>query len=102
MACCTKGVCVKHLFIALVKSYRLLISPALGSSCRFEPSCSAFAMDALRLHGSVWGIVLTLQRIARCHPWCAGGLDPVPLSVPTLSLGWLTRLVSSFHSKKTS
>lgn len=68
------------LLIGLVKGYRLLLSPWLGSACRFEPTCSAYSLEALRLHGAVAGSYLTLHRLARCHPWCEGGHDPVPQS----------------------
>ncbi|MEX8494765.1 membrane protein insertion efficiency factor YidD [Sphaerotilus sp.] len=64
--------------IGVVRAYRLLLSPWLGSSCRFEPTCSAYALVALERHGALRGGVLTVGRIARCHPWCAGGHDPVP------------------------
>jgi putative membrane protein insertion efficiency factor len=67
-----------RLMIGLVRGYRLLLSPWLGSSCRFEPTCSAYALVALERHGALNGGVLTVSRIARCHPWCAGGHDPVP------------------------
>lgn len=64
--------------IGLVQAYRLLLSPSLGSACRFEPSCSAYALQALSQHGAAGGSYLTLKRLARCHPWCDGGHDPVP------------------------
>jgi putative membrane protein insertion efficiency factor len=64
--------------ILLVRGYRFFLSPWLGSSCRFEPSCSAYSMQALGRHGAIAGSVLTVSRIARCHPWCVGGHDPVP------------------------
>ncbi len=67
--------------MALVRAYRLLLSPSLGSACRFEPSCSAYALQALEQHGAAGGTYLTLRRLVRCHPWCEGGCDPVP---PTL------------------
>jgi len=69
---------MRRLLIALVKGYRLLLSPWLGSSCRFEPTCSAYALQALEQHGAAKGSYLTLYRLARCHPWCNGGHDPVP------------------------
>ena len=69
---------VQRLLIGLVKVYRLLLSPWLGSSCRFFPTCSAFALQALDSHGPAAGSYLTLRRIVRCHPWCPGGFDPVP------------------------
>jgi putative membrane protein insertion efficiency factor len=62
----------------LIRSYQVLISPYLGSSCRFTPSCSAYAMEAIRKHGSLKGGWLALKRIGRCHPFCDGGYDPVP------------------------
>ncbi len=74
----------KRLLMALVRGYRLLLSPWLGSSCRFEPTCSRYALDALDRHGATAGTCLTLARIGRCHPWCAGGHDPVPQELPRL------------------
>ncbi len=64
--------------IILVKGYRLLLSPWLGSACRFTPTCSAYALDALQSHGAFFGTYLTVARLGRCHPWCNGGPDPVP------------------------
>lgn len=69
---------IKGLLIGLVKGYRLLLSPWLGSACRFEPTCSAYSLQALERHGAAAGSYLTLRRLARCHPWCPGGPDPVP------------------------
>ena len=69
---------------ALVRAYRVLLSPWLGSACRFEPTCSAYALGALERHGAGWGTYLTAGRLLRCHPWCAGGLDPVPAGAPPL------------------
>lgn len=66
--------------LGLIGVYRLLISPWLGNNCRFTPSCSAYAMEALREHGVFRGCSLAAKRIARCHPWGASGYDPVPLS----------------------
>ena len=70
--------------IALVRFYRFALSPWLGSACRFEPTCSRYALDALTEHGAAAGVALTIGRIARCHPWCAGGFDPVPAQPPRL------------------
>ncbi len=64
--------------IGLVKGYRLLLRPWLGTSCRFEPTCSFYSLQALEQHGALAGSYLTLARIGRCHPWCDGGHDPVP------------------------
>jgi uncharacterized protein len=68
----------RFFLIQLVQAYRLLLSPWLGSACRFEPTCSIYALQALETHGAGHGSYLILRRLARCHPWCAGGLDPVP------------------------
>ena len=70
--------------IALVRGYRLILSPWLGSACRFEPSCSAYAMQALDLHGATVGTCMTVCRIVRCNPFCAAGHDPVPAHPPAL------------------
>ncbi|WP_083917570.1 membrane protein insertion efficiency factor YidD [Uliginosibacterium gangwonense] len=64
--------------IGLLTLYRYVISPLLGSNCRFYPSCSVYAMGALRKHGLLTGLRLTIWRVLRCNPWCAGGHDPVP------------------------
>lgn len=61
-----------------VLAYRLLLSPVLGSNCRYAPSCSEYALDALARHGAVRGTWLAVRRIARCHPWGGHGYDPVP------------------------
>lgn len=74
----------RRALILLVRGYRLLLSPWLGSSCRFEPTCSAYALEALQRHGAAAGSYLASARLLRCHPWCAGGLDPVPGQVPSL------------------
>ena len=74
----------QRLLIALVKGYRLLLSPSLGSACRFTPTCSAYALQALHEHGAAAGAYLAAARIARCHPWCEGGHDPVPTDKPRL------------------
>lgn len=64
--------------IALVRGYRYLLSPWWGNQCRFSPTCSEYAIQALRRHGAWKGSLLALRRISRCHPWHAGGFDPVP------------------------
>lgn len=58
--------------------YRLSISPMLPASCRFTPTCSQYALDAIRLHGAAKGSLLALRRLSRCHPWGGSGFDPVP------------------------
>ncbi len=67
---------------ALVWLYRLLVSPWLGNNCRFEPSCSQYALDALRVHGAFRGSWLAVRRISRCHPFGGSGYDPVPGKQP--------------------
>ena len=66
------------LMIGLIKFYRLLISPMFAPTCRFWPSCSLYALDALQSHGAARGGWLAVKRLCRCHPWSIGGLDPVP------------------------
>jgi uncharacterized protein len=62
----------------LIGAYQLLISPILPASCRFEPSCSHYAQEAIATHGVLRGLALALRRILRCHPWGGSGYDPVP------------------------
>jgi len=75
---------LQHILIFAVRGYRWTISPALvflfggGCGCRFTPTCSAYALDAVREHGAVTGTWLTTQRLCRCHPWGGSGHDPVP------------------------
>lgn len=69
---------IKTGLIALIKAYRFAISLLLGHCCRFEPTCSTYAMEAIERHGSLRGCRLALGRLLRCHPWRPGGLDPVP------------------------
>jgi len=69
---------MKRLLILLLRGYRYAISPLYGQVCRYYPTCSAYALEAVTEHGSLRGSWLAVRRIARCHPWAAGGLDPVP------------------------
>jgi hypothetical protein len=69
---------MKRLLLAFVKAYRYAISPMLGSNCRYHPSCSDYAVEAIERHGAGKGLWLAMKRIGRCHPWSAGGFDPVP------------------------
>ncbi|WP_210396522.1 membrane protein insertion efficiency factor YidD [Motiliproteus sediminis] len=69
---------MRKLLIMLIRGYQLLVSPFLGNNCRFYPSCSAYVIEAIEVHGVVRGLWLGLRRILRCHPYCDGGIDPVP------------------------
>jgi putative membrane protein insertion efficiency factor len=87
---------MKRLLIGGVKAYRLLLSPWIGNACRFTPTCSAYSLEALDRHGALAGSYLTLSRIARCNPFCAGGHDPVPAERPRL----ISHLCTPFQHKK--
>jgi putative membrane protein insertion efficiency factor len=69
---------MKPLLLALIRIYKYMISPFLGSRCRFFPSCSEYALEAVDKYGAFKGACLGLKRIFRCHPWNTGGFDPVP------------------------
>jgi len=69
---------MRRVLVWLVKAYRYALSPMLGPSCRFEPSCSCYAVEALERHGATHGTWLAVKRVSRCHPWHPGGYDPVP------------------------
>jgi putative membrane protein insertion efficiency factor len=86
---------MKHLLIWALRAYRFAISPLYGQVCRYHPTCSAYALEAVETHGAVKGTWLGARRVARCHPWAAGGLDPVPprtarssATVPTTGETW--------------
>ena len=86
---------MRRLLMGLVRGYWLLLSPWLGSACRFEPTCSAYSLQALEQYGAAAGSYLTVRRLARCHPWCVGGMDPVPTETPR----FFTRLLPSCSEK---
>ena len=69
---------LRWLLIGFLRAYRLLISPLYGQVCRYHPTCSAYALQAVTERGSIVGSWLTVRRLVRCHPWAAGGYDPVP------------------------
>ena len=69
---------MRYVLIGLLKAYRLVISPLYGNVCRYYPSCSAYALRAVQVHGAVKGSWLAGRRLLRCHPWTPGGYDPVP------------------------
>ena len=68
----------QNLLIALLKLYRTLVAPLYGDVCRYFPSCSAYALEAVTVHGAVRGLGLSVMRLLRCHPWAAGGIDRIP------------------------
>lgn len=72
---------MQRFLIFLIKAYRLVLSPYLGGQCRFHPTCSAYALEAIERHGAWRGAGLMLHRIGRCQPFCEGGIDPVPDAV---------------------
>lgn len=69
---------MRSVVVSLLRGYRYWLSPMLGSRCRFYPSCSAYALEAVETHGALRGLALTARRLGRCHPFHAGGVDPVP------------------------
>jgi len=69
---------MKRLLLLCLRGYRYFLSPLIGNQCRFAPTCSVYAMEAIQRFGAGRGGMLALRRLARCHPWHAGGWDPVP------------------------
>ena len=69
---------ISRLLVGLIRGYQLALSPYFGRQCRFEPTCSHYAQEAIVKYGALRGSWLGMRRIARCHPWCEGGYDPVP------------------------
>jgi len=69
---------MRYLLIGLLKGYRTVISPLYGNVCKYYPSCSAYALEAVTVHGAVKGTWLSAKRLGSCHPWAEGGYDPVP------------------------
>ncbi len=74
----TPGLFTRLLLIAPIRFYRFFLSPWIGQQCRYTPTCSAYAIEAIERHGPWVGLWLAVRRIGRCHPWAPGGLDPVP------------------------
>lgn len=82
---------MRTLLILFVRAYQLVLSPLLPASCRYHPSCSAYAIEALERHGARRGSWLTVKRILRCHPFATGGYDPVPDAPPPPALSRSSR-----------
>ncbi len=74
----TKATWVARVLLLGLEAYRLLLSPWIGNACRFEPTCSRYAKEAIEVHGAAAGTYLGARRLLRCHPWCDAGADPVP------------------------
>ena len=69
---------MSRLFILFIRAHQLGLSPYFGQQCRFTPTCSHYAIDAFTRHGTIKGVYLTIARLLKCHPWHAGGHDPIP------------------------
>lgn len=67
-----------RILVWIVKAYQLVLSPFFGQQCRFYPTCSQYAVEAIQKHGALLGSYYTIRRLLRCHPWCDGGHDPIP------------------------
>lgn len=74
---------MKYILTAIIKFYKKLISPLFPNSCRFYPTCSTYALEAINEHGAIRGSILSVKRISKCHPFHKGGLDPVPIRIQT-------------------
>lgn len=74
---------IKTLLTAPIRAYKFFLSPWLGQSCRFTPTCSSYAIEAIETWGPLRGLGLAGSRLSRCHPWCRGGHDPVPVKPPS-------------------
>ncbi len=81
---------MKTVLIWILRGYRAVISPLYGSVCKYYPTCSAYALEAVEIHGAIRGSGLAVRRLAHCHPWSLGGYDPVPDS--ERERAWLARL----------
>ena len=71
---------MRRFFIFLISCYKVLLSPFLGNNCRFYPTCSSYAQEAIATHGVIKGSKMAIMRLGKCHPWHEGGVDPVPTS----------------------
>ncbi len=69
---------MRRILVILIRAYQWLLSPFLGQNCRYHPSCSHYAVEAVERHGPIRGTWMALRRVGRCHPWHEGGYDPVP------------------------
>jgi uncharacterized protein len=83
----------------LLRGYQLVLSPLLGPRCRFYPSCSQYAIEAVHLHGSLRGSLMAVRRLLRCHPWHAGGYDPVPAVPAVPAVHHCANPIGSLHDR---
>jgi uncharacterized protein len=90
---------MRYLLIGLLRAYRAVVSPLYGQVCRYHPSCSAYALEAVTVHGAGHGCWLAVRRLARCHPWAAGGYDPVPPSPAARATAAVPSDPSELHEK---
>jgi len=74
------GSLVRAALLGLIRLYQLTLSPWLGNPCRYEPTCSRYAAEAIERHGALRGVWLAAKRLGRCHPWGSSGYDPVPIA----------------------
>lgn len=89
----------QNILIAFLKAYRAIVSPLYGNVCRYYPSCSAYALEAITTQGTLRGVSLTVARLLRCHPWATGGLDPVPPGKRTFTPGKEPKIMLLNHPK---
>ncbi|MBM7051804.1 MULTISPECIES: membrane protein insertion efficiency factor YidD [unclassified Rothia (in: high G+C Gram-positive bacteria)] len=85
---------------AFLKLYRMLVSPLYGNVCRYYPSCSAYGLESVTVHGTCKGLSLTVRRLLRCHPWATGGLDPVPAGKRSFTPGEEPKIILLNHPER--
>lgn len=81
------GKIMRLILLSLIRAYRYVLSPMLGQHCRYYPSCSAYAQEAIERFGTLHGLWLAIKRVSRCHPWHEGGVDPVPEPITKVENG---------------
>lgn len=89
---------MKHILLLLIRAYQLVLSPILGNNCRFYPSCSHYSHDAIKHHGAIKGLFLSIWRVLRCNPWNKGGYDPVS-GIPSAKANSVDDTKGDKHSK---
>lgn len=87
----------QNILIAFIKIYRAIVSPLYGDVCRYYPTCSAYGLEAVTVHGAMRGLSLTVRRLLRCHPWATGGLDPVPAGKRNFAPGQEPKIILLNH-----